>query len=95
MIASGFEVKQAAFALRLLASFVIGFVIWETSSLIRDPEELRDMEEESDRYRFPDQYPNTIAAGAYTRGPDMNEAFEFGLNAAIAGVAQLVQGDGD
>lgn len=95
MILAGFEVKQAAFALRMLASFVVGFVIWETSSLVRDPEELRDMEEESDVFRFPDLYPHTIAARPYMKGPGMDEAFEFGLTAAIEGIAQLVKGDGD
>jgi AcrR family transcriptional regulator len=95
MIKSGFTVKQAAYSLRLLASFVIGFVIWETSSLVRDPEELRDMEAESDSYRFPDQYPNTIAARPYTSGPGKDEAFEFGLNAAIVGINEMVKGHGD
>jgi len=95
MILAGFDVKQAAFALRMLASFVIGFVIWETSSIVRDPEELRDMEEESDSYRYPDQYPNTIAARPYMKGPGMDESFEFGLTAAIEGIAQMVKGDAD
>ena len=66
MIKAGFTVQQAAYSLRLLASFVIGFVIWETSSLVRDPAEQRDIEEESDSYRFPDLYPNTIAARPFT-----------------------------
>jgi AcrR family transcriptional regulator len=95
MIAAGFEVKQAAYSLRLLASFVIGFVIWETSSLIRDPEELRDMETESEIFRFPDSYPNTLAARPYTKGPGLDEAFEFGLTAGIEGIAAMVHGDGD
>jgi AcrR family transcriptional regulator len=95
MIAAGFSVKQAAFSLRLLSSFVIGFVIWETSSIVRDPEELRDMELEADTSRFPEQYPNTIAARPYMRGPGMDESFEFGLTAAIEGIAAMVKGDGD
>jgi AcrR family transcriptional regulator len=95
MIKSGFTVQQAAYSLRMLASFVIGFVIWETSSLVRDPAELRDVEEESDSFRFPDLYPNTIAARPYTTGPGKDEAFEFSLNAGIAGIAAMVNGDGD
>ena len=95
MMLAGFDVKQAAYSLRLLSSFVIGFVIWETSSLVRDPEELRDMEAESDVARFPDSYPNTILARPYMKGPRMDEAFEFGLTAAIEGIAQLVKGEGD
>jgi AcrR family transcriptional regulator len=95
MIKSGFTTRQAAYSLRLLASFVVGFVIWETSSLVRDPAEQRDIEEESESYRFPDQYPYTISARPFTSGPGKDEAFEFGLNAAITGIAELVRGDGD
>lgn len=95
MILAGFSTKQAAFSLRMLASFVIGFVIWETSSIVRDPEEIRDIDTESDMFRFPEQYPNAIAARPYTNGPGKDEAFEFGLTAGIEGIAQLVKGEGD
>jgi len=95
MILAGFDIKQAAFSLRLLSSFVIGFVIWETSSIVRDPEELRDMEVESETARFPEKYPNTLAARPYMTGPGMDEAFEFGLTAAIEGVTAMVKGEAD
>ncbi len=95
MILAGFSTKQAAFSLRMLSSFVIGFVIWETSSMVRDPEEIRDIDAESDMARFPEQYPNAIAARPYTSGPGKDEAFEFGLTAGIEGIAALVKGEGD
>ena len=93
MLLAGFTIKEAAYALRMLASFVVGFVTWEMSSLVRDPEELDDMEHESALHRAPELYPVTIAARPYTTGPGMDEAFEWGLSAAIDGIAATVSRD--
>jgi AcrR family transcriptional regulator len=91
MLSAGFSPQQAAYGFRLLTSFVVGFVSWETSSIVRDPEELRDMELESEIARAPDSYPNSIALAPYLSAPHFNESFEFGLTAAIEGIAQMVE----
>jgi AcrR family transcriptional regulator len=95
MMDHGLTTKQAAYAFRLLASFVVGFVTWEMSSLVRDPEELAETEHESSLHRSPELYPHTLAARPYMNGPGMDEAFEFGLSAAIAGIEVIVAGEGN
>lgn len=95
MLQAGLTPAQASYGFRLLTSFVVGFVSWETSGIVRDPEELLDMQVESEVARSPESYPNTIALQAYMSGPNLNESFEFGLTAAIAGIRAMVQGDGD
>ncbi len=95
MLAAGLTQQQAAYGFRLLTSFVVGFVIWETSGIVRDPEELLDMQVESEVARAPDLYPNTITLQPFMTGPNLSEAFEFGLTAAIAGIKAMVEGDGD
>ena len=95
MLNAGFSQAEAAYGFRLLTSYVVGFVSWETSSLVRDPEELRDMELESELSRSPELYPNSIELAPYLSGPHFNESFEFGLTAAIDGLARTLKGSKD
>lgn len=90
MLNAGMTLKQAAYGFRLLTSFVVSFVAWETSAQIRDPEELADLQVESHVARNPERYPNTLAVTEEMNGSNLDDAFEFGLSAALAGISAML-----
>jgi AcrR family transcriptional regulator len=89
MLAAGFTPEQAAYAFRVLITYVIGFVARETAALTWDPEELRQAQDLS--MQIESAHPLSAAASRLLAGGRQDSAFEFGLTAMLDGIEQQVR----
>ncbi|HLF78148.1 MAG TPA: TetR/AcrR family transcriptional regulator C-terminal domain-containing protein [Dehalococcoidia bacterium] len=84
MRATGFSEEQAAYAFRVLASYVTGFVARESAYMTRDPQEVREEEEEAQQTAA--HFPHSRASTRILSARRLDAAFVFGLNAMLDGI---------
>lgn len=81
---AGFSAEEAAYAFRALASYVTGFAVRESAYMTRDPQEVREEEEEAQRTAA--DFPHSRTGTRILSGHRQDTAFLFGLNALLDGI---------
>jgi TetR/AcrR family tetracycline transcriptional repressor len=89
MMEAGFREEEAAYAFRVLASYVTGFVARESAYITRDPNEVREEEEEAKLTAA--DFPHSRASTRILSAHRLDEAFLFGLNALLDGIELQVK----